>query len=56
MDVEPVEHRGDHEAAEVVAEGPEHAVVGVVLLLPLEHPLGVHKLAVDVSIARHKDH
>ena len=31
MDVEPVEQGGDHEAAEVVAEGPEHAVVGVVL-------------------------
>ena len=56
VDVEVVEEGGDHEAAEVAAEGGERAVVGEVVHLPLEHPLGVHELAGEVSHHRHEEH
>ena len=56
VDVEVVEEGGDHQAAEVAAEGGERAVVGVVVHLPLEHPLGVHELAREVSHHRHEEH
>ena len=56
VDVEVVEEGGDHEAAEVAAEGGERAVVGEVVHLPLEHPLGVHELAREVSTHRHEEH
>ena len=56
VDVEVVEEGGDHQAAEVAAEGGERAVVGEVAPLPLEHPLGVHELAREVSHHRHEEH
>ena len=56
VDVEVVEEGGDHQAAEVAAEGGERAVVGVVVHLPLEHSLGVHELAREVSLQRQEKH
>ena len=56
VDVEVVEEGGDHDTAEVAAEGGERAVVGEVVHLPLEHPLGVHELAREVSHHRHEEH
>ena len=56
VDVEVVEEGGDHQAAEVAAEGGERAVVGVVVHLPLEHPLGVHELAREVSLQPQEKH
>ena len=56
VDVEVVEEGGHHQAAEVAAEGGERAVVGEVVHLPLEHPLGVHELAREVSHHRHEEH
>ena len=56
VDVEVVEEGGDHQAAEVAAEGGERAVVGEVVHLPLEHPLGVHELAREVSLQRQEKH